>query len=366
MIGGFGFDCPAGDGCGGNDDCQSGVCCLGNAGHQPRVPVPRVSPATRTNAWPRPVPTASINGKETDQDCGGGTCPKCTTGQTCIAATDCTSGVCAQSICAAASCSDHVKNGTETDQDCGGGCPACADGLNCTLTSDCGPASACKSGKCASTCGDGLPDGNETATDCGGGICSACADGLPCLLNRDCGISSTCTGLVCTAACANGTQDGQETDTDCGGGLRDVPRLACKSTATAGRAASASRVKCTPVRDGTKDGQETDTDCGGGTCGMRRRQACKVNGDCGATSVCKSQKCTAQCADGTKDGQETDTDCGGPTCAGCTSGNNCNVNGDCASPAHLQACRRRRTPASDRRRAAGARTAPTTGSVPRS
>jgi hypothetical protein len=61
--------------------------------------------------------------------------------------------------------------------------------------------------------------------------------------------------------------------------------------------------------------------------------ACKVNSDCGASSVCKSstKKCTPQCADGTQDGQETDTDCGGPTCAGCASGSTCNVDGDCAT-----------------------------------
>ena len=64
--------------------------------------------------------------------------PQVHAGQTCIAAGDCTSGVCTQSICAAASCSDHIKNGAETDVDCGGGCPACADGLNCSVTSDCG------------------------------------------------------------------------------------------------------------------------------------------------------------------------------------------------------------------------------------
>ncbi len=292
MSGGAGFDCPATTGCGGNDDCQSGVCCLGAPGTA-ACPCPTSGGSctsfARNSCLAPSCNDNAVNGTETDLNCGGSSCPKCTTGQICVAASDCTSGVCTQSVCAAPSCGDHVRNGAETDADCGGGsCPACADGASCSVTGDCGAASACRSGKCASTCGDGLPDGNETATDCGGGICSPCADGIACLLNRDCGASSTCTGLVCTPACADGTKDGQETDTDCGGGA------------------------CATCADGL---------------------ACKVNGDCGTSSVCRlsTMKCTPECADGSKDGQETDSDCGGPTCAGCTSGNNCKVTGDCAA-----------------------------------
>lgn len=39
------------------------------------------------------------NGPETDVDCGGGTCPKCTTGKNCNINSDCTSGKCTNGIC---------------------------------------------------------------------------------------------------------------------------------------------------------------------------------------------------------------------------------------------------------------------------
>jgi len=45
-------------------------------------------------------------------------------------------------------CSDKLKNGTETDVDCGGGtCPGCATGKACKTSKDCA-AGVCKSNKC--------------------------------------------------------------------------------------------------------------------------------------------------------------------------------------------------------------------------
>ena len=68
-------------------------------------------------------------GDETDVDCGGKTCVPlmglCISGQHCKAASDCESRVCKSGTCAAAICTDGVKNGDETDVDCGGACPAC-------------------------------------------------------------------------------------------------------------------------------------------------------------------------------------------------------------------------------------------------
>jgi plastocyanin len=50
----------------------------------------------------------------------------------------CSSGVCALGACQPPSCTDHVKNGDETGEDCGGAtCPACASGLGCALDRDC-------------------------------------------------------------------------------------------------------------------------------------------------------------------------------------------------------------------------------------
>jgi hypothetical protein len=65
-----------------------------------------------------------------------------------VRAEDCQNGVCLGGKCAAPSCSDFVTNGDETDVDCGGGyCPPCASGRSCVVNSDCDRKS-CSSGVC--------------------------------------------------------------------------------------------------------------------------------------------------------------------------------------------------------------------------
>jgi hypothetical protein len=79
------------------------------------------------------------NGTETDVDCGGTMCLRCTAGQSCFSDLDCDSGFCsAMDTCAPATCTDNLKNGNETAVDCGGGtCPGCATGQTCQVDSDC-------------------------------------------------------------------------------------------------------------------------------------------------------------------------------------------------------------------------------------
>ncbi len=87
----------------------------------------------------------------TCNDCGG-TCPQCADGRACALPIDCQSAVCdpTAGTCAPASCTDHVKNGAETDFDCGGGtCPVCATGQGCASASDCVSGHACTSGTCS-------------------------------------------------------------------------------------------------------------------------------------------------------------------------------------------------------------------------
>ena len=106
-----------------------------------------------------------------------------------------TNNVCSNGVCtplAAPTCTDGVKNGTETDTDCGGPtCSACATGNACLVQAD------CTSGNCvgnictAPTCTDGVKNGNETDTDCGGPTCSPCTAGRACLQGSDCS-SGTC------------------------------------------------------------------------------------------------------------------------------------------------------------------------------
>ncbi|CAF4277234.1 unnamed protein product, partial [Rotaria sordida] len=80
----------------------------------------------------------TLNGQETDEDCGGGLCPKCEDGLKCQGKNDCISDVCGAGTCQAPICTDQTLNGQETDEDCGGGlCPKCEDGLKCQGKNDC-------------------------------------------------------------------------------------------------------------------------------------------------------------------------------------------------------------------------------------
>ena len=94
-------------------------------------------------------------------------CSVCAAGAACFDNGGCISKNCAgitsgsntTGVCAAASCSDSILNGTESDVDCGGssGCGGCADDRSCRVNSDCMNGSTCilrsggKSKQCSST-----------------------------------------------------------------------------------------------------------------------------------------------------------------------------------------------------------------------
>lgn len=59
--------------------------------------------------------------------------------------------------------------------------------------------SALEKQQCANSCTDFIRNGSETSADCGGGTCPPCADGLSCMSNRDC-INGYCASGVCISA----------------------------------------------------------------------------------------------------------------------------------------------------------------------
>jgi len=138
---------------------------------------------------------------------GAGVCVPCNVGA------DCASRVCSDHVCQAATCTDLVTNGFETDVDCGGGtCPACADARVCAIGPDC-TSGVCTGGRCqAPTCSDLVRNGTETDVDCGGGSCAACARGKACLGSLDCNTGNcqlgTCAGpIVAGVLPADGAAD---------------------------------------------------------------------------------------------------------------------------------------------------------------
>jgi len=151
------------------------------------------------------------DGNETDVDCGGGICPARHLGDTCLVTSDCTTGDgcdVTTKRCVATECSDGVKDGTETGVDCGGGtCPGCGVGGGCVTNADCLTGEGCDTGtkKCdANECHDGIKNGNETAVDCGGGTCPACQVGDGCRVGADC-VSDYCFMSICAPVCTNTT-----------------------------------------------------------------------------------------------------------------------------------------------------------------
>ncbi len=148
---------------------------------------------------------ATINGDDTDMDCGGTVCLPCATGLKCNVGTDCGTGVCASGICVVSTCTNGVKDGTETDMDCGGGsCAPCATGKACAAASDC-LSGICTGDVCAALdCTASTTEGSESDVGCGGPACPACANGLSCLATSDCA-SGYCGASGCAPAyCAKG------------------------------------------------------------------------------------------------------------------------------------------------------------------
>ncbi len=173
------------------------------------------------------------NGTETALDCGG-MCNACADGLGCAVNADCTSKSCdttAIKLCLPPTDTDHLWNGNETDVDCGSGgtgedtkAPACADGKMCKAGSDCVDLICGADGTCAAaSCTDLVKNGGETDKDCGGGAksgCKACPDLEGCKANSDC-LSLSCD--TTTDACLKPTdtdkiKNGNESDVDCGSG----------------------------------------------------------------------------------------------------------------------------------------------------
>lgn len=138
------------------------------------------------------------NGTESDIDCGADCATKCVDGKVCTINADCFYGTCDNMVCV--SCFDGIKNADESDIDCGGVC-----GATCGVNKPCNTGADCTTGVCnpgtklcaAPTCMDMVKNGTETDVDCGGGCPTKCAAGEMCKVNSDCVGGTTCIMGVC-------------------------------------------------------------------------------------------------------------------------------------------------------------------------
>jgi plastocyanin len=144
------------------NQCTSDVCTAGN---------------------PTNPPTAS--GTACNQ-MGGTFCNGASACVECVTNASCASGVCnpVNNTCSAPSCTDGVKNGVETGQDCGGGgvpaCPRCGLGVACSAAGDCA-SGICTNSVCAQVNGCDLTNATDltsmasTSVAFGGGLGNAYA-----------------------------------------------------------------------------------------------------------------------------------------------------------------------------------------------
>jgi hypothetical protein len=121
------------------------------------------------------VPLSCTNGvkdgEESGQDCGGPHCVPCKLNQPCKVSADCEEGTCEGAACVPPRHNDWVKNDGETGIDCGCGekCLPCPDGEGCIKPENC-TSGVCYVGIClAPTCFDMVQNGSEQGVDCGGG-----------------------------------------------------------------------------------------------------------------------------------------------------------------------------------------------------
>ena len=160
------------------------------------VCAPEILPTTTTT-----TPTTSTT---TTTLCGS-------VGESCCLGNVCTSGVCNGGMCVTPSCTDGIKDGTETDIDCGGGtCPPCAVGKMCALASDCVAPPNATPGCSGGTCGvgscsggfancDNMPtNGCEVSTNTDPMNCGSCGHVCALQAQSTCGMNGQCSAGACT------------------------------------------------------------------------------------------------------------------------------------------------------------------------
>jgi len=228
-----------------------------------------------------------LDGNETDVDCGGPYCDAafktCADGKHCLVGGDCFDKVCTGNVCQPASCSDGVKNGTETGVDCGGSCSDAPTNQACPSGDICYTATDCQSGECNSsdTCvqranGEQCYNGGA---NCQSGFCANVTNGL----------GSICCNTACTGSCQYCGGGTGLTDGVCG----QVPAGPAPSGQCAANGVCGNDGNCTAA--GTCEQKPTSDNCGPTCVGTTLTASgfCAGDGGCGgAVSDCTPYACS--------------------------------------------------------------------------
>jgi hypothetical protein len=293
------------------------------------------------------------DGRETDLNCGGGSCNACAPSQMCAKNSDCARGYCSNGTCSTNHCGDAVLDGDETGIDCGGKtCAKCRVGISCRSGDDCAsgfcairPGNGSTFGYCVQDhCSDFLMSADESGIDCGGADCPKCTVGTRSTVESDC-VSGFRDADFCVAgSCRDRLKSETESGIDCGGSS-SCRRCFAGEGCNINSDCAADAPVCDPLaklcsrpmcEDTVKNLDETDVDCGGSCGGCDENEECLQTSDCLVGLECHpdDKVCVMpSCSDTWKNGAETDVDCGGSCDAKCVEGQNCQNDVDCVAEA---------------------------------
>jgi hypothetical protein len=229
---------------------------------------------------------------------GNGACVECNKNSDCSA----DKPNCKDKKCIPNPCMNGVKDGDETDVDCGGAtCPKCVSGDDCLAPTD------CESNYCKSTGGAGGAGGGGGAAPSEPGVCEPCDNDGACATGEYCKDKKTCVpkfdkAAKCTAdaECLTGfCTDGVCCDSRCDGTC-----AACVNAKSGGNDG-----ECTAV----PKGDDPDMECGDSkpeTCGPMTDKGC--SGTIGSCEVWPSSTpCITASCDVAKNEQTAAANCDG-------------------------------------------------------
>jgi hypothetical protein len=320
--------CPDSSPCSSDSDCASAYC-FGEG---------VISDIIGTSRFLFPEAARGVCLAETCRlGCGKGDCPGCAAGAHCLHQAECASGSCDElvGICHASTCFDSKMGEEESDIDCGGPvCPKCTRTLSaCRTNSDCASQNCGMNFKCLpSSCSNKRLDEDETDIDCGGGVCNPCEhEGDACETSlRDCSSGMICSPIMhqCVPkSCFNGIRERNESDVDCGPNCL----LLCSEGSTCELDNECSSNFC---HEGKCAPEFCLNECGQDGCPNKCRDGdfCEDDTQCRTGSSCIDARCVNEIAckmDWKLLGASDPVGCGGLLCPRCGPHRLCNMRSDC-------------------------------------